>query len=576
MTGLLYFPLDQGLRQIRLLVLLPGLPGSGIEIRLEPASFSANNLPQYEALSYEWGSSTHRKEIFANGHPIEVRENLWNALDALRFKEDSRVLWIDAICINQTDVSERNHQVQQMTDIYSQASCVLAWLGTVTPQSRVAMAHLRKLNALLHKPNPSVSKMARSPQKWDAVLSLFQNSYWNRVWIVQEIGLAKEIQVIFGEDQISWDAIQGLVLWLDSTNLSIFPKAAKFVKKSLPAMLQKHRIAHKNGSCTLLGLLQDCADSLCTVPHDKIYGFLGLANDYNREDFLIDYEKSTLELHAEVVSFQLKKIQAEELNAGWAPSWVTKLQSDLFTFGQLVSELLGCSFGTDIESFNFAQSQPWVARVTDHFLEVNINHGLAKINAVRQPLEDESSWRDKVLRMPAMTKSWYLHKHFDKMFLSPTVRHVLHINTPRSRVLLARDERKIPETFAPSERVEDEATLHSAHYVQGVNFWSESGYMGIVPRGTTVGDYLYQIGNTEFVLVIHPDGRTNPIIGCAVTTALVAKTVKITYGRSQYIPTFMKGSESAFVPPPAVFRFVLPTFQLLQTVKPSRTIKQVD
>lgn len=193
----LYAPLDQDSRQIRLLVLHAGSLGSPIEFCLETASFeNGKPSPRYEALSYEWGSSTTCKAIFSNDCPIQVRENLWYALDALRHATESRVLWIDALCINQNDISERNHQVQQMADIYSQAACVLVWLGTATQQSRTAMAHLRKLKGMLYdKRKPSVSQMARSPNKWAALLGLLQNSYWSRVWIVQEIGLANKIQV---------------------------------------------------------------------------------------------------------------------------------------------------------------------------------------------------------------------------------------------------------------------------------------------------------------------------------------------------------------------------------------------
>jgi len=499
--GFPYSPLDQESREIRILVLDPGTSGSRISFHLKTASFkNERHFLEYEALSYEWGDSTRDKQIFIRDHAIEVRENLWYALDALRLPNEPRFLWIDAICINQNDISERNHQVQQMADIYSQASRVLVWLGTATPQSRLAMSHLRKLSALLYdKPKPSVGQMARSPQKWAALLNLLEKSYWSRVWIVQEIGLAKEIQVICGEDQVPWAVVQDLIQCLETIDPAILPKAAVFVKSSLPAKLQKHRIAHENGSCTLSGLLEDCAESLCTVPHDKIYGFLGLANDCRGEDFLIDYEKSTLELHADVVSFQIEKKRNEEFASDWFPSWISKSQSDLFYFGQLVFELLGCRFGTDIEPFNLTQSQRWVAPVTDHYVELKVDHGLAKISALRQPSEDPKTWIQRV-RMPAIvdwTTSWgpkYFTQYFDshnEMLLLPDLHHVLHISAPSSKVLLARQERKFPEEFVPSDRTDDEPPLHDAHYVQGVNFWSDSGYLGIVPRGTTIGDYLY-------------------------------------------------------------------------------------
>jgi hypothetical protein len=85
----------------------------------------------YEALSYEWGSpttNTNQFQITLNGSVVAVRENLWWALYHLRHESDSRSLWVDTVYINQNNISQRNHQMEQMEQIYSRASRV-AWLG---------------------------------------------------------------------------------------------------------------------------------------------------------------------------------------------------------------------------------------------------------------------------------------------------------------------------------------------------------------------------------------------------------------------------------------------------------------
>jgi hypothetical protein len=64
--------------------------------------------PEYEALSHTWGSPDQVKAVELNGYPVNIRENLWSALVNLRHARKERVLWIDAICINQADVEERN------------------------------------------------------------------------------------------------------------------------------------------------------------------------------------------------------------------------------------------------------------------------------------------------------------------------------------------------------------------------------------------------------------------------------------------------------------------------------------
>jgi hypothetical protein len=87
--------------------------------------------PKYEALSYCWGSDELYKTIEINGQQIPVRRNLWGALKHLRHRlpRMKRTLWIDALCINQTDIMERNAQVSIMGSIFSMVTKVLAWLG---------------------------------------------------------------------------------------------------------------------------------------------------------------------------------------------------------------------------------------------------------------------------------------------------------------------------------------------------------------------------------------------------------------------------------------------------------------
>jgi len=91
------------------------------------------DCPDYEALSYTWGSSGTDIHIELDGQDSSIRPNLAYALAALR-RSEPRVLWVDALCINQNNIHERNHQVEQMGEIYRQARRVLAWLGRPSPR----------------------------------------------------------------------------------------------------------------------------------------------------------------------------------------------------------------------------------------------------------------------------------------------------------------------------------------------------------------------------------------------------------------------------------------------------------
>ena|SRR5438045_831816 len=107
-----YSPFDPKERQIRLVTLEPGAWLDRICCSIDTISFDGQ--PIYEALSYVWGDPENRRPIQLNDHLFEVTENLWMVLRRLRDHAIRRVLWVDAICINQTDNEEKSQQVAMM------------------------------------------------------------------------------------------------------------------------------------------------------------------------------------------------------------------------------------------------------------------------------------------------------------------------------------------------------------------------------------------------------------------------------------------------------------------------------
>ncbi|EME82456.1 uncharacterized protein MYCFIDRAFT_124702, partial [Pseudocercospora fijiensis CIRAD86] len=119
--------------QIRILRLAPAAElDDDLRGELEVRSFK--RLPPYEALSYTWqppfeGQTLPDDVIWFFGYPLPITGNLSNGLRRVRREDKERVLWVDAICIDQDDSRERNHQAHMMAEIYSKAVRVLAWLG---------------------------------------------------------------------------------------------------------------------------------------------------------------------------------------------------------------------------------------------------------------------------------------------------------------------------------------------------------------------------------------------------------------------------------------------------------------
>lgn len=127
----IYKPLDPNFQEIRVVHLSPGQFSSALH-----GSLSTTTLTQpvsYEGLSYTWGTEYSSTPLFLDGYGVKITKNLEVALRYLRREDEERVLWIDAVCINQGKeedaIEERNQQIQQMRLVYEKAATVVAWLG---------------------------------------------------------------------------------------------------------------------------------------------------------------------------------------------------------------------------------------------------------------------------------------------------------------------------------------------------------------------------------------------------------------------------------------------------------------
>jgi hypothetical protein len=130
-----------------------------------------------------WAPKEHR-QIEIDGVVVEVRWNLWNALLELRHEQDARTLWIDAICINQDDISERNHQVTQMGTIYKNSVRCVAWLGPSDSLLNDAFTFMVEAEDTATA-SISYNRLfcGNSPSEWDihllrGLLSLCLRPYW--------------------------------------------------------------------------------------------------------------------------------------------------------------------------------------------------------------------------------------------------------------------------------------------------------------------------------------------------------------------------------------------------------------
>jgi hypothetical protein len=173
-----YSPLSKEDRSVRLLRLLPSAT-EGAEIKCEIFEYClvSNGVGHpYEALSYVWGDPTDRKSIHLNGHTFDITKNLHAALLRLRNPFVERVLWVDAICINQQDDGEKEQQIQYMYRVYGQATRVVVWLGDMADNSDQAFEDIRVAGEY-----QSESMLTGGRQK--ALSELLRRPWFQRIWV---------------------------------------------------------------------------------------------------------------------------------------------------------------------------------------------------------------------------------------------------------------------------------------------------------------------------------------------------------------------------------------------------------
>lgn len=232
MQNIHYNPIQLGGNEFRILILQPSSTfSSDIICSLENVSLESH--PPYEALSYVWGDkATCGSTIILEGKQKGVTENLAAALRHLRLENEPRNLWVDALCIDQEDINERDDQVMHMKEIYQHCATDLLWLGedaSIIEEGAAAMKSMGlvtqlgsdSLDAYVEASWREGSKRRKrvkdSEQQWfeDISALLGKPRVWKRVWIMQEVAFAPRVVLVSGNATLSWDRVEE---FLDAEN----------------------------------------------------------------------------------------------------------------------------------------------------------------------------------------------------------------------------------------------------------------------------------------------------------------------------------------------------------------------
>ena len=205
----------------------------------------------YSCLSYVWGTDAPTRRIRLNGSPYWIRRNLWDFLVFARERHCSTWFWIDALCIDQENVTERNHQVQQMGQIFPQAEKVFAWFGNNQDISNF------------------LANSGHTRGSYAGYYAFYGSSYWNRAWIIQEFALARQVILTAGSQELPLESLHRLDWTRRNRNLSGQANNSTFH----PSAIQELR-----GS-NLIRLLHTYKLKECHDIRDRVFSLLALCGE---------------------------------------------------------------------------------------------------------------------------------------------------------------------------------------------------------------------------------------------------------------------------------------------------------
>lgn len=284
-----YQPLNLNKATIRLVQILPDLSSDG----LVQCQICHNTLEAlYTCLSYRWGTPDPNGLILINDKLFRVRQNLLDFLYMARENaETANLFWIDAICIDQSQVLERNHQVAQMGEIFSHATRVYVWLG--------ANSDLQDAFRILKDPNSATAS------DWDITFAkrnlleeyVCNNPYWERAWIIQEIFLARTVLVWLDKHLVSfanlhWSINYFYLSW-EKFPIARFELSAKNYLDARKFTSEFDETISLYHGASLPTLLASFREMKCEIPRDRVFSLLYMSAD--ARGYSVDYSSSDLD-----------------------------------------------------------------------------------------------------------------------------------------------------------------------------------------------------------------------------------------------------------------------------------------
>jgi hypothetical protein len=508
---------------IRLIELFPGQRGTPLSCKFLEVRKGDN--PTYEAVSYAWGAPLVRRCIreLDSNVSIHITENLFDGLQALRLQDKSRILWVDAISIDQTNPEEKIHQIAQMGAIYRDAIRVLVWLGrehastiisfyaTYEYVSRISSASiLDEIGTLVHDPDSYGPEAYGIDFHFSRMTAFFQQAWFDRVWVVQEFVLARELKIYAGSCSFSYElfceAVHGVGTIVDLQKQHSWEDNTQHQHKELTTAvilvrdlirIREQRQAADLGGGPLPTLYQCCYISRkrkCSIIHDQLYGVLGLAG--NDIPIKVDYTYPITQLWIDLI---LKCLEGGDLSP---------LHHAGFSQGSGIDTYIIQAFIPPFEALGnkplplAGKSAFCAGNSTSAKVEV-MEFDLVKIRGITIDIVTQVAFHTE---KPKHIQQWCDTKIFSQfgewIFTYPTSPY-------RTEDLMRVIMRTEAAGVLPTDHLDNESdptsdwvASHTQHMYNRVFFLTRKGYIGIGPYGMQEGDEvaIFDGDSTPFVL----------------------------------------------------------------------------
>jgi hypothetical protein len=535
----------RGKTTIRLIELGPGHVHQPIVVSLITVD-SASAL-QYDAISYVWGNPDATTNIICDGRPTPITINLHWALLHVRKPDRPSIVWADAICINQRDVQERNHQVSMMGTIYANARTVYLCMGD-DPDGGASdvLSILKELKPYMD--GRAVSAFLQldnieNDNRWFAVGTLTRRPWFRRAWVLQEAGLADNPRVHYGEVEFSYRDLIAVLRWLTRCTWCY-----RYEVNAWHIHMQwcNWRQAPSRPQYTFLDLLCHTTVLQCRDPRDHVYSFLGhpLAQLKGGSGSIVqpDYDKSPLTLFLEVTQALLQQnglrvlsmVEHNEVTIGEdLPSWVLRWDvSDVLNGIDRVGSHFNASVGFDApfvcEGTNLVLQGMKLDAVRLSYQAVETREkGMTFLNAS----ENAQSTMRQVLDFLSSQYGDHMIEAICRTLCAGTVGDGSTARSSAITLALALDHRQDMGFMIGQEEYKDVLDFWqkmNAYCIGHSLIVTHQGHFALGPRITRPGDqcYILQGANVPFFLRPHASGNRFRLLGEAYVHCFMKGQIK--------------------------------------------------